>query len=69
MFARPMLSDVLVSMRSNIKLNPTTTGPEVDDKFMTSRENIYACGNGIYIHKFIEDIEEECSKLIKGLNN
>ena len=69
MFARPMISDGLVSMRSNIKLNPTTTGPEVDDKFMTSRENIYACGNGIYIHKFIEDIEEECSKLIKGLNN
>ena len=69
MFARHMLSDGLVSMRSNIKLNPTTTGPEVDDKFMTSRENIYACGNGIYIHKFIEDIEEECSKLIKGLNN
>ena len=69
MFARPMLSDGLVSLRSNIKLNPTTTGPEVDDKFMTSRENIYACGNGIYIHKFIEDIEEECSKLIKGLNN
>ena len=69
MFARPMLSDGLVSMRSNIKLNPTTTGPEVDDKFMTARENIYACGNGIYIHKFIEDIEEECSKLIKGLNN
>ena len=25
--------------------------------------------NGIYIHKFIEDIEEECSKIIKGLNN
>ena len=69
MFARPMLSDGLVSMRSNIKLNPTTTGPEVDDKFMTSRENIYACGNGIYIHKFIEDIEKECSKIIKGLNN
>ena len=69
MFARPMLSDGSVSMRSNIKLNPTTTGPEVDDKFMTSRENIYACGNGIYIHKFIEDIEDECSKLIKGLNN
>ena len=69
MFARPMLSDGLVSMRSDIKLNPTTTGPEVDDKFMTSRENIYACGNGIYIHKFIEDIEEECSKIIKGFNN
>lgn len=69
MFARPMLSDGVVAMRSNIKLNPTTTGPEVDEKFMTSREDIYACGNGIYIHKFIEDIEDECSKLIKGFEN
>ncbi len=66
-FARPMLSDGLVAMRSNINLNPDTTGPEVDDKFMTSRENIYACGNGIYIHKYIEDIEKECTKLIEGL--
>ncbi len=32
MFARPMLSDGLVAMRSNIKLNPTTTGPEADEK-------------------------------------
>ena len=56
-------------MRSTIKLNPQTTGPEVDEDYMTSRKDIYACGNGIYIHKFIEDIEEECSKLIKGLNN
>ena len=67
MFARPMLSDGLVSMRSDIKLNPTTTGPEVDDKFMTSRENIYACGNGIYIHRYIEDIENECTRLIEGI--
>ena len=56
MFARPMLS--WISIYEKYILNPTTTGPEVDDKFMTSRENIYACGNGIYIHKFIEDIEE-----------
>lgn len=69
MFARPMLSDGVVAMRSNIKLNSATTGPEVDDKFITSRENVYACGNGIYIHKFIEDIEDECSKLIKELKN
>ncbi len=69
MFARPMICDGLVAMRSNIKLNPSTTGPEVDEKFMTSKENVYACGNGIYIHKFIEDIEDECTKLIKWINN
>lgn len=63
-FAKGQLSDGLVAMRSGIKLNPNTTGPEVDDKYMTSMENVYACGNGIYIHKYIEDIEEECSQLI-----
>ncbi|MDB8790964.1 hypothetical protein PN398_09515 [Romboutsia sp. 1001216sp1] len=66
-FARPMLSDGLVAMRSNIKLNPSTTGPEVNDKFMTSMDNVYACGNGIYIHEYIEDIEDECKKLVDNL--
>ncbi|WP_373599322.1 FAD-dependent oxidoreductase [Paraclostridium bifermentans] len=66
-FANPILSDGVVAMRSNIKLNLHTTGPEVDDKFMTSRENIYACGNGIYPHDFIEDIEKECAELINNL--
>ncbi|MEG2786849.1 MAG: FAD/NAD(P)-binding oxidoreductase [Romboutsia sp.] len=66
-FANPMLSDGLVAMRSDIKLNSSTTGPEVDDKFMTSRYGIYACGNGIFIHEHIEDIENECRKLISNL--
>jgi thioredoxin reductase len=66
-FANPMLSDGLVAMRSDIKLNPKTTGPEVDDKFMTSRNGIYACGNGIFIHEYIEDIEKECSQLIENI--
>lgn len=66
-FANPMLSDGLVAMRSYITLNPTTTGPEVDENFMTSRDGIYACGNGIFIHEYIEDIENECSKLINNI--
>lgn len=67
-FAKSMLSDGLVAMRSGITLNPSTTGPVVDEKFMTSRENIYACGNGIYIHDDIESIEDECKQLINSLN-
>ncbi len=66
-FARSMLSDGLLAMRSNIKLNPKTTGAEVDKNFMTSRENIFACGNSIYIHDYIEDIEYECKYLIDKL--
>lgn len=66
-FANPMLSDGLVAMRSDIKLNQVTTGPQVDKTFMTSRKNIYACGNGIFIHKYIEDIENECKEVINNI--
>ena len=59
-----MLSDGLVSFRSNIALNPETTGPKVDENFETSRKNIFACGNGIYIHNSIEEIEVEANTLI-----
>ena len=69
LFAKPQLSDGLVAMRSGIKLNPETTGPEVNDKYMTSKEDVYACGNGIYIHNYIEEIEEECSSLIEKIVN
>ena len=64
-----MLSDGLVSFRSNIALNPDTTGPKVDENFETSRKNIFACGNGIYIHKSIEEIEVETKELIKYISN
>lgn len=59
-----MLSDGLVSLRSNIALNPQTTGPKVDQNLETSRKNIFACGNGIYIHNSIDEIENEVNKLI-----
>lgn len=66
-FAQPMLSDGVVAMRSNIILNPETTGAKVNQNYMTSRENIYACGNGIFIHNSIEEIEKECISLINNL--
>ena len=62
-FAYPMISDGLVALRSGLKLNPSTTGPAVDENLETSSKNIYACGNAIYIHKSIEEIEDECKKL------
>lgn len=67
-FAYPMISDGLVALRSGLKLNPSTTGPAVDKNLETSSKNIYACGNAIYIHKSIEEIEDECKKLIKTIS-
>ena len=69
LFAKSQLSDGLVAMRSGIKLNPDTTGPEVNDEYMTSKEGVYACGNGIYIHDYIEEIERESSLIIEEIIN
>ena len=66
-FSMPMLSDGLVAMRSGLKLNPKTTGAEVNEKFETSKEDIFAIGNGIYIHNFIEEIEKECNEVINNI--
>ena len=67
-FAYPMISDGLVALRSGLKLNPSTTGPAVDENLETSSKNIYTCGNAIYIHKSIEEIEDECKKLIQTIS-
>ncbi|HEE9846952.1 NAD(P)/FAD-dependent oxidoreductase [Clostridium perfringens] len=67
-FSYPMISDGLVALRSGLKLNPNTTGPAVDENLETSSKNIYACGNAIYIHKSIEEIEDECKKLISNIS-
>ena len=67
-FAYPMISDGLVALRSGLKLNPNTTGPALDENLETSSKNIYACGNAIYIHKSIEEIEDECKKLISTIS-
>ncbi|HBI94039.1 MAG TPA: monooxygenase [Terrisporobacter glycolicus] len=69
LFAKQQLSDGLVAMRSGIKLNTDTTGPEVNDEYMTSKEKVYACGNGIYIHDYIEEIERESVLLIEEIIN
>ncbi|XZM33958.1 NAD(P)/FAD-dependent oxidoreductase [Clostridium perfringens] len=67
-FSYPMISDGLVALRSGLKLNQSTTGPAIDENLETSSKNIYACGNAIYIHKSIEEIEDECKKLIKTIS-
>ena len=67
-FSYPMISDGLVALRSGLKLNANTTGPAVDENLETSSKNIYACGNAIYIHKSIEEIEDECKKLISTIS-
>ena len=66
-FAQGLLSDGLVSFRSNIALNPETTGPKVNDFFETSRKNVFACGDGIYIHTSLQQLEKESNLMTDTL--
>lgn len=63
-FAQGLLSDGLVSFRSNIALNPKTTGPMVDENYQTSRKNIFALGDGIYIHESHTELKKEANTII-----
>lgn len=66
-FASGWLSDGIVAMRSGITLNPETTGAKVDRNFMTSRDQIFASGNGIFIHEYMDDIIEEAKHVAKAI--
>ncbi|MDQ0148246.1 FAD-dependent oxidoreductase [Eubacterium multiforme] len=65
--AKPMVSDGILAMRSGLELNPDTTGPLVDENFMTSKRGIFACGDGIYIHASVEEIVEEAKKVVENI--
>lgn len=42
-----------------IEMNNVTTGPIIDDKFQTSSDGIFACGNVIHIHDYITTVTYE----------
>lgn len=67
--ARPMVSDGVVAMRSGIELNSSTSGAAVNEQYMTSKNGVFACGNGIYIHASMEELLEEAKKVVENVKN
>lgn len=68
--ANEMVPDSIVGMRSGLKLNKdTNNGIEIDKNFMTSKEGIFACGNGVYIHSSLDGIISECKKTVESVRN
>ena len=65
--AKPMVCDGVVSLRSGLKMNPSTMGPEVSNEYMTSKNGIFACGNAINIHNSMEELLEESRKTIENV--
>ena len=45
-----------------VKLDPKTRGAIVDDRYMTSLEGIFACGNALHVHDLVDYVSQEGKK-------
>ena len=45
-----------------VKLDPRTRGAVVDDRYMSSAEGIFACGNALHVHDLVDYVSIEGKK-------
>lgn len=55
-----------LSLQANIKLDPRTGGPTVNESMETSVEGIFACGNVVHVHDLADYVTEEARKAGAG---
>jgi len=48
-----------LSRRAGVRLDPTTCGASVDDRYMTNVDGIFSCGNVLHIHDLADWAAEE----------
>lgn len=63
-----------LSKCADVKLDPVTGGPVVDESMETSVEGIFACGNVLHVHDLVDYVTEEsrragksAARYVKGL--
>lgn len=47
---------------ADIKINPATNGPYVNESFETSVPGIFACGNVLHVHDLVDYVSEESGR-------
>ena len=52
--------------KAGIKMDPSTKGPVVDDRYMTSAEGIFACGNGLHVHDLVDYVTLQAARAAEG---
>ena len=55
-----------LSRAADIKINPATNGPEVNESFETSVPGIFACGNVLHVHDLVDYVSEESARAGKS---
>lgn len=61
LFSVGLIPENELSKKAGIKLSNTTNGALVNDKFETSVEGIFACGNVLHVHDLVDYVSEEAS--------
>lgn len=51
-----------LSRAADVKINPATNGPVVNESFETSIPGIFACGNVLHVHDLVDYVSEESSR-------
>ena len=47
---------------ADVKINPSTNGPVVNESFETSVPGIFACGNVLHVHDLVDYVSEESGR-------
>ncbi|MBP5262065.1 MAG: FAD-dependent oxidoreductase, partial [Clostridiales bacterium] len=55
-----------LSRAADIKINPATNGPEVNESFETSVPGIFSCGNVLHVHDLVDYVSEESARAGKS---
>ena len=55
-----------LSKKAEVKMDPRTGGPIVDERMETSIPGIFACGNVVHVHDLVDDVSEAAEVSGKG---
>lgn len=55
-----------LSRSADVKINPATNGPVVNESFETSVPGIFACGNVLHVHDLVDYVSEESARAGKS---
>ena len=50
-----------LTKEAGVKMNPVTSGPNVNDQLETSVEGVFACGNVLHVHDLVDYVSEEAA--------
>ncbi len=62
-----------LSRAAGVRMDPVTSGPEVNESLETSIPGIFACGNVLHVHDLVDYVSEEAGRAgenaVKYINN